>query len=332
MVRAFGAVSILVGDVLAQLRALPSNSVDCVVTSPPYWAVRDYGFPGQIGLEATLEEHIAALVAVFEEVRRVLKPEGVLWLNYGDCYASGVNGRSAAAVKSIGKDDRTFRDKPMSTVGGIFKEKDLLLLPHRLAIALHATGWYVRNDVVWFKPNAMPSSVKDRLAVKKEFLFMLTKSKRYHFDADAIKEPAIGAAKGDNPASSRYNWARKTAKWADVPGQSPQFREDRRDTARTAPLKLKGDVWRVPIRGYKGAHFATFPPALVEPCILAGCPQGGVVLDPFFGAGTTGLVAARLGRACIGIEGKPDYADQARARLEAAGITVAITGADGVAA
>lgn len=325
-------VTLLVGDVMAQLRALPSNSVDCVVTSPPYWGVRDYGFPGQIGLEASVEEHIAVLVAVFEEVRRVLKPTGTLWLNYGDCYASAPNGRAAAVVKTLGADDRTYRDKPISTVGGIFKEKDLLLLPHRIAIALHAAGWYVRNDAVWFKPNAMPSSVKDRLAVKKEYVFLLTKSKRYHFDAEAIKEPAIGAAKGDNPASSRYNFARKSAKWAEVPGQSPQFREDRRATARTSPLKLKGDVWRVAIRGYKGAHFATFPPALVEPCILAGCPVGGVVLDPFFGAGTTGLVAARLGRNAIGIEGKAEYADQARDRLEAAGIVVTVPGAAEVAA
>jgi DNA modification methylase len=332
MVEPFGMVTLRVGDVLAQLRALPSDSVNCVVTSPPYWGLRDYGVAGQIGLEPSLEEHIAVLVAVFEEVRRVLKPTGTLWLNYGDCYASAPNGRSAAATKAAGRDDRTFRDKPFSTVGGIFKEKDLLLIPHRLAIALHAAGWWLRNDIVWDKPNPMPSSVKDRLAVRKEYIFLLTKSARYDFDAEAIKEPTVGAAKGDNPNSSRYNFARKGAKWAEGPGQKPQFRPDRPATGRTSDKKLKGDVWRVAIAAYPGAHFATFPPKLIEPCILAGCPVGGVVLDPFFGAGTTGLVAARLGRNAIGIELSETYAIDARARLEAAGIAVAVPGATEVAA
>jgi len=181
------SVKILIGDVREQLRGLPADHVDCVVTSPPYWGLRDYGVAGQIGLEPTLGEHLAVMVDVFNEVRRVMKPTATLWLNYGDCYATSPNGRSAAATKAAGNDDRTFRDKPFSTIGGTLKAKDLCMIPNRLAIALQDAGWWVRSEIVWGKPNPMPdSSGKYRPSTAHEKIFMLAKSSKYFYDAEAV--------------------------------------------------------------------------------------------------------------------------------------------------
>lgn len=360
------SVRILVGDVIDRLRNLQDGSVHCCVTSPPYWGLRDYGVAGQIGMEPTYQEHIAALVAVFAEVRRVLRADGTLWLNYGDAYASTVNGRPAALIAG---DNRTFRDKPMSTVGGALKPKDLCMLPHRLAIALQESGWWVRSDIVWHKSNPMPSSVKDRPTPAKEYVFLLTKSPRYYYDADAIREPladssivrleqdieaqagsarANGGMRSDRPmraVCSRNNFRRAGAKNTDVPGQKPQFRADRPDSETDLRGRNKRDVWTIATEGFPGAHFATMPTRLAEVCILAGtsavgvCPHCGAawvpgaqtcrcpehdpvpatVLDPFGGAGTTGLVADRLGRNALLVELNPAYAEIARERITADG-------------
>lgn len=311
---------ILVGDVRERLAEMPDESVHCVVTSPPYWGLRDYGVAGQLGLEQTLGEHTGVMVAVFAEVRRVLRSDGTVWLNYGDSYATSVNGRSAADTKALGNDDRTFRDKPFSTVGpvnagrrvmpgGYLKPKDLCGIPWRVAFALQDDGWYLRQDIIWSKPNPMPESIRDRCTKAHEYLFLLAKSPRYYFDAAAIAEPAA------EPSSSRPAGARKAE-------QSADGVVDQRTAAGFArgvswgETRNRRDVWSIAAEPFPQAHFATFPPALVEPCILAGCPKGGTVLDPFLGSGTTAMVADRLGRDCIGIELNPEYAAMARRRVE----------------
>lgn len=370
---------------------MPSESVHCVVTSPPYWGLRDYGVAGQIGLEASLGEHIDMLVRVFHEVRRVLRKDGTLWLNYGDAYASAPNGRSAADTKAAGNDDRTFRDKPISTVGpilirrkgddtrganskegfrpghseriaagGVLKPKDRMLLPARVAIALQEDGWWVRDEIIWHKPNPMPSSVKDRTTPAHEMIYLLTKSARYSFDTSAIKEPCtsderrptfrggayvnnstfdnaqggkstvVGNIKrGKNETSgdrtkegfnTRYKKTKVPGGWDKGEGAHGTVHRDGRTAAEYVEMEVsafrnKRSVWTVAPSPFPDAHFATFPPALIEPCILAGCPVGGTVLDPFFGAGTTGLVAAKHGRNCIGIELNADYVAIATKRL-----------------
>ncbi len=271
----------------------------------------------QIGLEPTLNEHIAVMVEVFEEVRRVLKPTGTLWLNYGDCYATSPNGRSAADTKATGNDDRTFRDKPFSTIGGVLKAKDLCMIPNRLAIALQEAGWYVRSEIIWHKPNPMPESIKDRPSTSHEKVWLLTKSERYFYDAEAVLEPYT------TPVNVRES---KTGSRA-MRGQEairPRGNLEACDSAAERYWPNEGrnlrNVWSVPTSPFPEAHFATFPPALIEPCIKAGCPEGGSVLDPFGGSGTTALVAVTLpgNRQTTIIELNPEYATLARARIEAA--------------
>ncbi|WP_299393244.1 site-specific DNA-methyltransferase [Pelagibius sp.] len=437
------AVRLLVGDALEHLRTLADESVDSCICSPPYWGLRDYGVEGQMGLEASLGEHLEAMVGVFAEVHRVLKPGGVLWLNYGDCYAAEPNGRSAAETKAKGGDDRTFRDKPMKTTGpihppvagkpfetpkgagrrgggknaagpvfdadyrqrttgglhlarredvkgrvvagGYLKPGDLCMVPNRLAIALQEWGWWVKAECVWAKPNAMPdSSGVSRPATAHEKIFMLTKSDRvnlwrardtgeisydpdhsemavmkstkdqrlgkrwiamrHHYDAEAVRVPA------DPESLARYERGRSDDhKWADGgPGGQTiarsfrgmrQPKDKQRGHAREhAGFKERWDqmtreeqqangrllrnyepappvVWEMPTASFAEAHYATFPPELVERCIRAGCPMGGTVLDPFGGAGTTGLVAEAMGRNAILIELHPDYARMARRRI-----------------
>jgi len=328
-------LKMIVGDCFDELSKLPDESIDCCVTSPPYWAMRDYGVEGQLGLEPTLAEHLETLVRLFEEVKRVLKSTGTVWLNYGDSYASTPNGRSAADTKAHGQDNRTFRDKPFSTVQGVLKPKDLCMIPNRLAIALQEAGWWVRSEIVWVKPNPMPESVRDRPASSHEKIWLLTKSQRYYFDAEAIKEDCspntharISQDLARQEGSHRANGGGKTngPMRAVVAGSTRKLADESQrfigqKASREAALSLKVEkrnsrnVWTIPTVGFSEAHFATFPPELAERCIKAGCPEGGTVLDPFGGAGTTGLVADRLQRNSILIELNPAYAEMAMRRI-----------------
>lgn len=390
-------VTILQGDVLAVLATLADESIDCCVTSPPYWGLRDYGtgrweggdpacehrsptmrdgrsedrpklagsaatnsyqlklahrsacgkcgavkVDEQIGLEATLDQHLAVMLAVFREVRRVLKKDGTLWLNYGDCYASSPNGRSAADTKATGNDDRTFRDKPMSTVGGVLKPKDLCMIPNRLAIALQEDGWWVRSEIIWGKPNPMPdSSGRYRPSTAHEKIFMLAKSGKCYYDAAAVAMPVspntnarlsqdvqnqVGSARANGGGKTNGNMKAVGNRKLAEPGSGT-----RNNSSMDAALAIMPEtrflrnyepaavqVWEITTRSFSEAHFATFPPELAERCIKAGCRPGGRVLDPFGGAGTTGLVADYLDRDATLIELNPEYAAMARRRIDAA--------------
>jgi len=338
-------VRILIGDVFDRLAELPADSIDCVVTSPPYWGLRDYGVDGQIGMEPTLGEHLDVMVRVFDAVRRVMKPEGTLWLNYGDCYATKPNGRSAAATKAAGNDDRTFRDKPFSTVGpvydpeyrkrttggihaerredaggrivagGTLKPKDLCMIPNRLAIALQDAGWWVRSEIIWGKPNPMPdSSGRYRPSTAHEKIWLLTKSAKSYYDSEAVAMPAASDHGSGNGFAREHR-----VSFGGRGNPEPWALTDTRLLRNYEPdlsAIIPPEVWPIATAAFSEAHFATFPPALVAPCILAGCPKGGTVLDPFGGAGTTGLVADRLGREVVLIELNPDYGVIAHDRLK----------------
>jgi site-specific DNA-methyltransferase (adenine-specific) len=307
---------ILIGDVRERLKELPDQSVNCCVTSPPYWGLRDYGNDGQIGLEHQPGAFIAELVQVFGEVKRVLRDDGTLWVNMGDSYAStkegNTNGTAGKVKQKAGVNDNTRK----RTIPDGLKAKDLVGIPWMLAFALRADGWYLRQDIIWHKPNPMPESVTDRCTKSHEYIFLLSKSRQYYFDNKAMREP--------NADPKRTNY--KPGKRAYAEGnteQIPGSRTRRNDGFQAyADGKIpvgrnKRSVWTVTTRPFRGAHFATFPPALIEPCILAGCPEGGTVLDPFFGAGTTGLVAQRHNRKWIGCELNPEYAAIAQTRIEA---------------
>ncbi|OJT96811.1 MAG: site-specific DNA-methyltransferase [Rhizobium sp. 63-7] len=285
------------------------QSVHCCVTSPPYFGLRDYGVDGQLGLEATPDEFVEAMVAVFREVRRVLRDDGTLWLNLGDSYAAN---RSYQVPSTKGGQ----KHGPGQSAGGKasvipdgLKPKDLIGIPWRVAFALQADGWYLRQDIIWHKPNPMPESVRDRCTKAHEYIFMFSKSPRYYFDSDAIKEPAVSDHKSGNGFKRD---ARKSYQNADG---TPRGNDEQ--WTGVGGLRNRRSVWTVTTKPFKGAHFATFPPDLIEPCILAGCPEGGTVLDPFGGAGTTGLVAQAHGRNAILLELNPEYAAMARERIDA---------------
>ena len=361
---------ILVGDVRERLKELPDQSVNCCVTSPPYWGLRDYGTASweggnsecdhstarsrgddiktgdkqgtsagsrpntqrtcatcgavrvdeQIGLESTPQEFVDSMVAVFREVKRVLRDDGTLWLNIGDSY-NGSGGNHQPHHKNetgfqgkIGAEKYKGKGRHIGTDG--LKPKDLVGIPWMLAFALRADGWYLRQDIIWHKPNPMPESVTDRCTKSHEYIFLLSKSPRYYYDNEAIKEP--------NADPKRTNYTPGKRAYAEGNTlQTPGKRTRRNDgfeayaNGKIPTGRNKRDVWTVTTKPYRGAHFATFPTALIEPCILAGCPEGGTVLDPFFGAGTTGLVAQRHGRKWIGCELNPEYAAIAQTRIEA---------------
>jgi DNA modification methylase len=305
-------VRILNGDCRDVLRELPAESVHCVVTSPPYWGLRDYGVAGQIGLETSPNAFVDELVSVFNELRRVLRDDGTAWLNLGDSYASnGAESWGSSDKSTLTTGSRNGAWAPGKTVGttparsiGDLKPKDLCGIPWRVAFALQADGWYLRQDIIWSKPNPMPESVRDRCTKSHEYLFLLSKSERYHYDANAIAEPGTGR-ETFFPATPQLKALSATGARND--GNSVNL-----DPALT---RNKRSVWEVTTQPFSEAHFATFPPALIEPCILAGCPKGGTVLDPFGGAGTTGLVADRLGRNAILIELNPAYATMAEYRI-----------------
>jgi DNA modification methylase len=293
-----------VGDATTVLRTLDAGTVQTCVTSPPYFGLRDYGTPGQIGLEPTLDAYVARLVEVFREVRRVLRADGTLWLNLGDTYSAGKCGRGDVGNIVAGHQTRTNGSgvKPVQRPG---VAKQLLGVPWRVAFALQADGWILRQDIIWAKPNPMPESVKDRCTKSHEYVFLLSKSARYHFDAAAIEEPSANVSRAGKIERTFHSANRKGAGRNDVG----------REVLRTA-TRNKRDVWTVATKPFKEAHFACFPLKLIEPCILAGCPAGGVVLDPFAGAGTTWLVAKQHGRQFVGIELNPEYAEMARKRVE----------------
>ena len=273
---------------------MPDQSVSCVVTSPPYFGLRDYGHDGQIGLEQTPAEFVAKLVEVFSEVHRVLRDDGTLWLNLGDSYARNpAKGGSGPGGKNREWYGDNYGEARGAAIPSGLKEKDLIGIPWRVAFALQEAGWYLRQDIIWHKPNPMPESVRDRCTKAHEYLFLLTKSERYFYDAKAVREPEVcGRMRGPalHPDTVSTNGNSGLAR-----RESDGFRNRR-------------SVWTVATRPYKGAHFATFPPDLIEPCILAGCPEGGVVLDPFGGSGTTAGVALAHGRRAILCELNPEYA------------------------
>jgi len=319
---------ILVGDCMEKLATLESESVDCCVTSPPYWGLRDYGVDGQLGLEPTPDQYVGHMRMVFEQVRRVLKPQGTLWLNLGDSYAG--NGGQYGDEKSTlaGRRQANSQGATRFKKRGL-RAKQLVGIPWRVAFALQSDGWYLRQDIIWHKPNPMPESVRDRCTKAHEYIFLFAKSQKYHFDVDAIKEPAkyFGPngmqkspyAQGFSRTGERCgkyksgNKERKQRPGADMLNRGAQ--------AGSIPwegfTRQKRSVWSVTTKPFKGAHFATFPPDLIEPCILAGCPKGGVVLDPFFGAGTVGLVAKKHERRWIGIELNKEYVQIAERRIGA---------------
>ena len=330
---------IIVGDALESLRTLPTESVQMCVTSPPYFGLRDYGTPGQMGLEPTPELYVERMVAVFREVGRVLRDDGVLFLNIGDSYASNVKGSGGAGRSRLGPNrdlqNIGFQKMTPRKFNHGCKQKDLIGIPWALAFALRADGWYLRSDIIWAKPNPMPESVTDRPTKSHEYLFLLSKSARYFYDADAIAEPLADSSierlsqptlelqHGSDRVPGKTNGTMRavgnvyTARaFGDTPQSAPRGPRSNFGQGGMGTRNSRS-VWTVATQGFKGAHFATFPPKLIEPCILAGSRSGDTVLDPFGGAGTTGLVASRLDRNAILIELNPEYAAMAERRIYA---------------
>src|SRR3990167_3359161 len=332
---------ILVGDALTKLKELPDECVHCVVTSPPYWGLRDYGVEGQIGLEATPQEYVEKMVGVFREVRRVLRSDGTLWLNIGDSYAGsgrGMNGDGTAG--KCGEKQTTnagavldMHDRRVQA-GAIGRDwiapppglkcKDLVGIPWRLAFALQADGWWIRSDIIWAKPNPMPESVTDRPTKAHEYLFLLARSERYYYDMMAIREdaeytpdrPTTGwdMTSGTDHKQKRGRY-RNPAPKGSLNGKT-SIEAPREEAFRAVVLKRnKRSVWTIATQPYEEAHFSPSPEAIVEPCILAGSPADGVVLDPFMGSGTTALVALKAGRKFVGVELNPKYAAMAERRI-----------------
>jgi DNA modification methylase len=336
---------ILVGDVLTRIAEIPDESVQCCITSPPYWGLRDYGVPGQLGLESTPEEYVARMVEVFREVRRVLRSDGTLWLDMGDSYATGAGSvRRCPGGGFQGRDwtGPTTQPNRMPIAG--LKPKDLVGIPWRLAFALQADGWWLRSDIIWSKPNPMPESVTDRPTKAHEYVFLMAKSEKYHYDAAAIRTPFSGETKllsFETMDYSRRDKYKTPDGWNTGPGAHGSFHPNGREKGKTDKQRGHGrrhdgfnarwdkmereeqllngankrTVWTIATEAYPEAHFATFPEKLVEPCILAGCPEGGLVLDPFMGAGTVALVALKARRNFIGIELSEAYAKMARERI-----------------
>jgi len=371
-------INFLQGDVFDKLKELDDNSIDCVVTSPPYWGLRDYGtakwqggnpncehkksrfnysisnkqksnngssglgtykngefckcgakrIDKQLGLEPTYQEHIQNIVELFRAMKPKLKDSATVWLNYGDSYAATVNGTKVKDMKknlqkkrieNKGKtngvyDDRGFIDKPFSTIQGSLKPKDLVMIPNRIAIALQDDGWWIRSEIIWHKPNPMPESTKDRPTSCHEKIWLITKNKKYYYDADAIKEPCTESTKQRYKSGWNGNEERDY-----VSGKQNHFSKYI-GTEKSKEDALKGrnkrNVWTITTKPCKEAHFATFPKDLIEPCIKAGCPENGVVLDPFGGSGTTGIVAQSLNRTAILIELNPKYIEIAKNRVD----------------
>lgn len=310
---------IIEGDCIESMRRLEGQSVNCVVTSPPYFGLRDYGHDGQIGLEASPDAFVAKLVDVFREVRRVLRDDGTVWLNLGDSYARAGGWSDNSGLDGLARGESGRAMSNMTGKGGAsqrlpigLKSKDLIGIPWRVALALQADGWYLRQDIIWHKPNPMPESVRDRCTKAHEYIFLLSKSERYFFDSEAMKEPSA------NPER-----AGKLERSFSTGKPDAVLRQDVGRAVMRTETRNRRSVWTVPTRPYKGAHFATFPPDLIRPCILAGCPKDGTVLDPFGGSGTTALVALEEGRKAVLCELNTDYIALAHKRLEGLQLRIA---------
>ena len=328
---------IIPGDCIAGLRTLPDASVHCCVTSPPYWGLRDYGHDGQIGLESTPEAYVARMVEVFREVRRVLRDDGTCWVNLGDSYAntgkSGGGDQGARWKEAGGRTEDckgTFKYAPPG-----LKPKDLVGIPWRVAFALQADGWWLRQDIIWHKPNPMPESVRDRCTKAHEYVFLLTKSERYFYDAQAVSEPVAvsSTARLSQPTLPIQAGSDRVPGKTNGPMKAvgPRFggnkfgdSDDPKHATKSGNVyeipdangrRNRRSVWTVTTKPYSGAHFAVMPPDLAQTCILAGCPEGGTVLDPFAGSGTTLAVAAELGRNGVGCELNPEYIELANQRI-----------------
>ena len=347
------SLAILIGDWIEQLKSLPDQSVHCCVTSPPYWGLRNYGVAGQLGLEESYKDYVAKLVEGFGEVRRVLRKDGTLWLNLGDSYARN-GGTQGGGNRELLHMDGVQTRMCIIPKGSGLKPKDLVGIPWRVAFALQDAGWYLRQWMPWVKRNSMPESIKDRPVVACETFFLLTKSQHYYYDFEAVKLPGsmalveqvrdgyngkatkdfAGGGAQDASAVKRRIISNKqrghsrrhdgfNARWdlMEKKEQCGEWRSTRNsdwffESIGGMLLDDEGDPLAMVVNpcGFPGAHFATFPPALVQPCILAGCPVGGTVLDPFLGSGTTAKVALELGRGCIGIEINSEYAAMANER------------------
>jgi len=294
-------INILQGDCIESLKKLEDQSINTCITSPPYWGLRNYNDEEkQLGMEDTPEEFVNNLVNVFREIKRVLRDDGTVWLNLGDSYSSG--GRTTTTNQSLrgDKDYGVTRPKPSKGI----KPKDLIGIPWRVAFALQQDGWYLRQDIIWHKPNPMPESVRDRCTKAHEYIFLLSKNVKYYYDHEAIKEDAKTPAVSRNKMGEGYQ--------ADYT-KGKRFSDGERVWGSTK--KNKRSVWKVSTKPFKGAHFATFPKDLIEPCVLAGCPEGGTVLDPFGGSGTTGIVAAQHNRNAVLLELNQEYIDLAKQRI-----------------
>lgn len=309
-------VTLYQGDALEVLRELPDESVDCCATSPPYLGLRDYGIAGQIGLEPTIAEYVESISAVMEEVRRILRGRGTLWLNLGDSF-NAYNGGAGPGSK-LSQRQTEARPRLSSGFGLQQKElkpKDLMMVPARVAIALQAAGWWLRSEIVWFKPNPMPESVADRPTKSHEMVYLLSKAERYYFGQEELREPHTSTRWGGRfhdagPNEKYVNGDGRMAATAKVRRDRPQFDHYPNEAGRNVR-----DVWEIPTKPYVEAHFATFPEELARRMVLGGCPPGGTVLDPFAGSGTTALVARRLERKAVLVELNPDYCDIAARRL-----------------
>jgi len=305
---------ILNGDCIEMMKTLPDQSVNCCVTSPPYFGLRDYGHDGQIGLEETPEAFVQKMVEVFSEVKRVLRDDGTLWLNLGDSYVSkptGSLGNFTGSQHGFGgghSHQKAALQRPDKSGFGI-PEKNLIGIPWRVAFALQADGWYLRQDIIWHKPNPMPESVTDRCTKAHEYIFLLSKSARYFIDPDGMKEPAKEYKPQERGPG---NWGVDAI---GIPGEHKNRGRTSGPVGNGSPFRNRRSVWTVNTQPYNGAHFATFPPNLIRPCILAGCPTGGTVLDPFGGSGTTAAVAMEEGRGAILCELNPEYIPLINKRL-----------------
>jgi DNA modification methylase len=298
-------IKILHGNCIDKIKELDDNSIDCVVSSPPYFGLRDYGVDGQFGLEKTYQEYLSNTVKIFKTFKPKLKDNATVWWNVGDSYSSGK--RTSTTNQSL-RGNKNYGVTRTPVQDGI-KEKDLLMIPNRVAIALQEAGWYIRSEIIWHKPNPMPESVRDRPTSAHEKIWLITKSKKYYYDADAIREPV---AQGTITRLSEKNLKNQKGS---TRGNGGMKSNGNMKAVGNMETKNKRNVWTVTTKPCKEAHFATFPKDLIEPCIKAGCPEGGIVLDPFGGSGTTGIVASQNNRNAILIELNKDYIDIANKRI-----------------